>query len=198
MTPEELSQLIAIGHEQRGVEFKGPGPRTDTLLFARVAKAVLAMANRRDGGLVVVGVEDNDKTLTPTGLAAVDVVTWNFDDVVASLAPYADPYVSVATEIVTLNAAALLVIEVAEFDEVPILCAKAYDPVLRKGACYVRTRRMPETTEIATQTEFRELLDLAIEKGVRRFVSRARGAGLDVPSTTSDGLFFDAELGGFP
>ena len=68
MTDEEFAQLLALSHEISGVEFKGPGARSDRRLFARVVRAALGMANRRDGGTVVIGVEDTGSSLNPVGL----------------------------------------------------------------------------------------------------------------------------------
>lgn len=57
MTNRELIELIASG-ERPGVEFKNTRGREDKS-FAEVVRAVLGMANRRDGGIVIIGVEDN-------------------------------------------------------------------------------------------------------------------------------------------
>jgi len=68
MTEEEFAEIIALGREQASVEFKGPGLRTDKHLFAKVTRAVLGMANLRDGGRVVVGIEEQQTGLVLTGL----------------------------------------------------------------------------------------------------------------------------------
>jgi predicted HTH transcriptional regulator len=204
MTPEELEELIAAGHEIRGVEFKSPGPRTDKQLFARVTRAVLSMANRPDGGTVVVGVSEPGKgSLKVSGLSVADQATWTHDEVSAGLAAYADPFVSVALETVALRGKTVLVIRVQSFAEVPVICKKDYSdpkgkPVLRAGAVYVRTRRMPETSEVPSQTEMRELLDSAIQKGVRKFLKQWSAAGLGLtpaPALPTDDEQFDSELG---
>jgi hypothetical protein len=49
--------------------------------------------------------------------------------------------------------------------------------MLRKGALHVRTRTVPETTEVAFSVEMREVLDLATEKALRNFVGIAARAG---------------------
>jgi predicted HTH transcriptional regulator len=207
MTEQELAELIATGHEVPGVEFKPPGPRTDAYLFATVTRAVLGMANRADGGLVIVGVdEDAAAGLVPTGLSAQDLPTWSFDDVTAGLAAAADPFVTIVIEPSEYRGVTLLVIRVHEFETVPVICKRQFlDPrnqarqVLRPGACYVRTRRKPETSEIPSQTEMRELLDLGIRKGIRQFLERAAAAGLKLPTGTpqTDDDLFDADLGDF-
>ncbi len=66
MTDQEFDTLLHRGYETNGVEFKGPGKRTDRAFLAQVVRAILGMANRRDGGLVIIGVEPT--TLDPIGL----------------------------------------------------------------------------------------------------------------------------------
>jgi predicted HTH transcriptional regulator len=180
MTEDEFEALLAPGHEQRGVEFKGPGRRSDRQFFARVARAVLGMANRRDGGVVVIGVEDKSGTLKPVGLSVPDLATWKYDDIADSLAVYADPSVSFDLEIAEYKGSHYVILSVDEFEDVPVLCNKPYPDTLRNGACYVRSRRKPETSEIPSQADMRDLIELATEKRLRRFVAQARAAGLDI------------------
>src|SRR5947208_13272834 len=99
MTDQEFAELLALGYERRGVEFKGPGPRSSKQLFAKVVRATLGMANRRDGGLVVVGIDDSGGVLDPIGLTAAVLETWKYDDVANSLAEYADPSMGFDMEI---------------------------------------------------------------------------------------------------
>ena len=91
---------------------------------------------------------------------------------------------------------AFVVIQVSEFDDIPILCKKDYTDVLREGACYVRTRRKPETAEVPTQSEMRDLLELATIKALRKYVSVARAAGFEISEATkkSDDQLFKQQL----
>lgn len=199
MTDEEFAQIMSLAHEIRGVEFKGPGSSSDRRLFAQVVKAMLGMANRRDGGRVVIGVEDLGSVLNPIGLDTGQLATWNYDHVADRVAVYADPGVVFDLEIKEYNGRSYVVIQVEEFADVPVLCKRAYDDVLRDGACYVRPRRKPETTEIPTYADMRDLLDLATEKAVRRLLAQAQRAGLAVPpdvvTTATDQERFDQQLG---
>ncbi len=181
MTDEEFAEIMALGHERAGVEFKGPGPLADRRLTAQVVKAMLGMANRRDGGIVVVGVADNDGSLDPVGVNSADLTTWSYDRVADRIASYADPGVNFEVEIKEHQDNRYIVIEVSEFDDIPVLCKRAYDDVLREGACYVRPRRKPETSEIPTQADMRDLLELASDKVVMKYIDRARRLGL-IPS----------------
>jgi len=203
MDEEEFRSLLALGHEQSGVEFKGPGSRADKRFLAEVILAVLGMSNHRDGGRIFIGVaEDKSKALSPAGLSEAQDATWTYDDFAASVEEYADPSVSVHLEHFTFDGHRVIAITVGEFNDIPILCKKSYmatvvekgkptqREILRKGACYVRPRRKPETTEIPTQADMRDLLDLAIEKRLRRYVSIGIKAGLfggaEAPPTDAD------------
>ena len=119
------------------------------------------MANRRDGGRVFIGVEEVDDELNLVGLNEVDLATWNYDDVADRFAVYADPSVSFEREVKEYNGNQYVILYIEEFAEIPVLCKRDYQGVLRSGACYVRSSRKPETSEIPTQTEMRELLQLA-------------------------------------
>jgi len=199
MTDEEFGEVLALGYERRNTEFKGPGLRSTPHLFAKVVRAVLSMANQQDGGMVVIGVEDKSGTLTPIGLTNDELATWRFDDVAAGISAYADPFVAIEMEVRGHEARRFVVLHIREFETVPVLCRRDYADVLRPGACYVRTRRKPETSEIPSQTEMRELLDLAVNKGLRKFMSQALASGLisiaPLVGATSDADRYKAELG---
>jgi len=198
MNDREFIEILALGHELNGIEFKGPGSASDKQPFAQVAKAVLGMANRRNGGRIVIGVEDNAGVLNPVGLNDSELSTWRYDDVAGKLAEYADPSVNFEMDVKRHEGKNYVVLHVREFEEVPVLCKKDYQGVLRKGACYVRPRRKPETTEIPSQEDMRELIDLATEKKLRRFFTQAHrsGVGLTSRSVPTDQDLFERQLGG--
>lgn len=84
MTPDEFNEILALGHETSGVEFKGAGPRQGEL-EGRVIRAILGMSNRRDGGYVVLGVaEDGSGNPTPVGMSDDEIKSWNYDDTSSS------------------------------------------------------------------------------------------------------------------
>ncbi len=195
----EFRTLLARGYESRGVEFKGPGARSDSVLLAKVARAAMGMANRRDGGFVIIGVDDINRTLVPTGLTADQLRTWQYDDLAPAIAPFTDPTLQFDFEVLVSEHKSFVVLTVHEFAELPVLCAKDYqvrieprprDPnarrtveISRRGACYVRSRHKPETSEIPSQEEMRELLDLAIVKGLKRYIEMTHRAGLSITAT---------------
>ncbi len=161
MTPDELSTAIALGREQRSTEFKGPGKRTDRPFLAKVVRAVLGMANKPDGGVVVIGVDDSGTTLFATGLTPDQVATWGYDDLHSSISNYVDPYVELDVSVVTLDRKKFISIEVQAFAELPVLCKKDYPGTLRNGALYVRRRGKNETIEVPSHVEMREVIERA-------------------------------------
>lgn len=91
-----------------------------------------------------------------------------------------------------------VVITVEEFRHSPVICTKTLQvagaTVLRIGALYVRGRRKPESVEVSTYEEMRDLIDLAVEKGVQRFGAQMRQAGLvptEPPPPTPDKAYDD-------
>jgi predicted HTH transcriptional regulator len=184
---ERVVEALRLGHEVRGFEVKGPGA-ADGPFLAKVVRAALSLGNLRDGGLIVVGVSDRDLRSMGPGLSIEQAATWeSFDALSATFAEYADPPLQFHSELLVLpGGAQVCVLEISEFYDVPHLCKKGFDankgqaPLLRRGALYVRTRRVPETSEIATAEEIRELLDLATEKRLAAYVRTADRAGVSL------------------
>jgi len=185
MTDEDFRQLVAQG-ERQGVEFKNGRSRATRPQLVEVAKAVLAMANRRGGGTIVIGV-DNDGT--PTGMTQAHYDTWlNPDHVRQSFRPYADPYVELDVDPTTIVAGdfagrRFIVLHVHQFDEIPVLCAREgrnpqNELILKLGKLYVRSRENVESVEVATQAQMRELIDLAVSYGIRKWLAQNEVIGI--------------------
>jgi hypothetical protein len=179
-----VREAIAAG-EQVDVEFKGPG-RCDGRLRAQVARAILGMTNRRDGGVIIVGVDAAPGRMSAPGVDVADLPSWDGDLVRDAIAPYADPSVSVDVRIEEVDGCSFVVLRVAEFTDVPVVCRKSYGDVLADGALYVRGRRKPETTVVRTAADMRDLLELAIEKRLRAYVATAERARVRLTTQTHD------------
>lgn len=179
LTARDIEETLAFGHELRRLELKGPGETDNKRLFAKIARAALSMGNMRDGGHVIIGINDKAPEKCLPGLSASELASWQkFDEISRALANYADPPLEIEVGHRHLSSGAdVAVIQVFEFADIPHLCAKSYDDVLREGALYVRTRRLPETAEVPSSVEMRELLDLATEKALRSYLSTAERAG---------------------
>lgn len=179
---EQLAAIIEIGYEQRGVEFKSAGDRTDRAFFANVARAVLALANQRDGGHVIVGLSEDGIDALGTGLSDEQLEQWlSFDDVSDQINAYADPPVRIQLSQGQLpNGRQVAIIEVAEFSEIPILSKKDYPQRIVAKQLYTRSMAKPESSASLTQNELREVITLATEKQLARFLETAQRAGIEL------------------
>lgn len=106
------------------VDFKGPMSWAGDAR-ASLAEDIVAMANTRDGGLLLVGIG-----MSPDGSARVDGLS---PDQAASFEPtkvgeyvasYFAPAVKITIERPSIDGKQLVAIQVAEFDTSPILCIK--------------------------------------------------------------------------
>ncbi|MFL0711911.1 MAG: helix-turn-helix domain-containing protein [Microcella pacifica] len=180
LSDDEIAALLALNHEIRVAEFKSAGSPANGAFLARVARACLAMANQRNGGHVLIGVDDSDPISGPSGVSDEDVASWlDFDTVSERINRYADPPLTLEVAVrIHPSGSKLVVIEVAEFGDSPVLCKRAFDGVLNLGQLYTRSIAKPESSQYHSQAELREVIDIAVEKGLRNFVARARNAGI--------------------
>lgn len=163
------------------MELKGAGMvRRNGRFVAKVARAAMAMGNLRDGGLVVVGIANDQVAAMLPGLSDAELAEWSdFDLVSAQISQYSDPPVSFEPHKFVLSGGArVIILEVEEFELDIHICKKNFEDVLKDGQTYVRARRMPESVPVPSSAEARELHTLAVDKGVREFVRRAGAAGI--------------------
>lgn len=177
-----LRHYLAFGQETRGVELKAALRWED--YDTRLVKAIMAMANKRDGGVIIVGW---DADHGQHGIGAVQAASFNLDAVSAFANKYADPYVDIEVQSFEYEHATFVAIGADEFRDVPIVCrADSRDLILRRGSLYVRSYRMPETTAVQTAEDIRELLEIATDKRIEAFVRQTRRAGLALAPVAED------------
>jgi hypothetical protein len=198
LTREGIENALSLRYELRELELKGPGPRSDNHLLIKVARAALGMGNLRDGGQVVIGIADDQIPEMLPGLEPDDLASWlAYDDLSRKLGEYADPPLRFTVEGMELSSgASVAVLNVFEFADMPHLCARGYDRELRKGALYVRPRRVRETSEVASLVEMREVVEIATEKALRAFLSTAERAGVQITAGPSDDERYEEQRAG--
>lgn len=176
----DLCELILIGEEQRNLEYKTHMRWDNDLTKAKITKTALAMSNIRDGGWIVIGVEEqSNNTFRRIGVAQEEADTFRHDDVSSHINEYADPYVKLHIRQVNCEEKKYVIIKVDEFDELPVICRREYPRAeLHKGKIYTRARRRNENSEVSAQTEMREIIDIAVDKNVRSFIERLRRTGI--------------------
>jgi predicted HTH transcriptional regulator len=180
---EEYRAIIYAGSEDRNREYKQSFPwerSTHGKTMAKIVRTILAMSNLRDGGHVVIGVEEGI-SYQPTGMHVDHLETFSYDKVADFVRNFADPYAKFSLDVVHLDGVDFVVISVSGFDEFPVVCRSSYADILAEGAVYTRPRSgCPRSASISRYVDMRELLDLAVERGIRRFLgmqARVRSLG---------------------
>ncbi len=195
MNCDELIELIKNG-EKRNVELKRSMSWRETETQAKLTKAILAMSNIRDGGILIIGAKRNDDdTYEPEGVYPEHLETYNSDHIANVVDNYADPYVKFTMEPIACNGNTFIIIRVEDIDEVPVICKKDWIE-LRRGAIYVRSRRKPESVEVRDEAEMREIIEMAVDKSLRRFYQRLTNMGISqqVKVQPADDELYDQEV----
>lgn len=176
-----FDDLILAGRESASLEYKQSAPWSE--LRVSLIRTVLGMSNTRGGGVIVVGVaEDQDGTFNPDGMSQEHLQGFPLEeDFQAAVNGFAEPFIEPRVDVHEHRGQSFLIVTVPELEEQPILCMKA-DGRLKAGALYVRSTRKPETVEVRTPTDMRALMRLAIDKALGRELDRLRALGLLPPS----------------
>jgi len=153
------------------------------------------MGNLRDGGIIIVGVSEDDDRWTLTGISNLDLIGYDPDEMMDQINAYVSPYVDVDIVSVEHEKNIFLAIRAREFAELPLVCKKngPNNSDLVEGAVYVRPAAgRPRTTRITKAEEMRDLLELAAEKRARQMLETGRRIGQVDMQTTRD--LFDKEI----
>ncbi|PWE57899.1 ATP-binding protein [Metarhizobium album] len=184
MTTEELEEILEGAEEIDSLEFK----QAMTWSKNSLVKDILAMANIENGGRIIFGVTDDFQR---QGLTEEQIASFDLDTMRDHVGEFADPYVRFSKAIVEdVGGRKYVVVDVAPFDDVPVICRRDGAEVV-KGAIYYRSRtRRPQSAMISNSGEMRDLIDIAVVRRARR----NQRIGLAV--RLEPGYNFDAELGG--
>lgn len=197
---ERMNHVLGRCQEDTAVDFKESEPWP--ALRWRIIKTSMSMANLRDGGVIVIGVGENDTVWELTGISDEHLATYDVDDIIDALAKYASPQIKVDIVIHQhVDGNKYLVFHIQQFTDVPIVCVKntpndvPEKQRMRPGEVYIRaTSGKPQTTKVLDAAAMHDLLELAAEFRARRFLEGARRVGL-VPSEPAKAKY-DAELNG--
>ena len=179
----DLGFYIVHGKEERYLEYKRSMIWTgNDLTKVKIAKAMMAMANLKDGGVIVVGMQEISKGVwSPEAMTPEQVASFTQDDVAVWVNDYATPAIQFSIGPYTFNGNQFVIIQMQEFDTSPVICRKQKitgGETLDAGAIYYRSHRKIESAPISSDEDSRELIGLAVEKGISRHVGRLRRLGL--------------------
>lgn len=194
ITEERFVEIVRYNKEQSGVEFKCAGSMDDKPFVATVVRAILGMSNRSGGGLVIVGIGDDHINIWPTGIPADQLQTWRFDRLADIVAVYADPTARFEMQVLDYDSKRFVILEVAEFDDVPVLCRRSYGDTLHEGTLYVRSRRKPETVSVRSVQDLRDVIELALKNHLARYLRLSSAAGITLASKPTDDDLFAQQI----
>lgn len=166
MITKELEKILEGGRETREIDFKAPC-KWDVRTFV---KDILAMANLRDGGWIIVGIkEKEDKTFERCGVSEEEKLTYDIDIMKDQIGNYADPFVDFEVNFITdRENKTYVVIRVFPFEEIPVICKKD-DNEVKAGVIYYRNRnKKVESAPISNSTDMKELIETAILKRMKK------------------------------
>lgn len=159
METDDLEQRLDGGQETPSFEVKGPMPWTPQSL----AKDILAMANVRDGGLILIGVED--QTFARLGVSSSDIATYKIDEMRDQMARYADPSVNFAVEFpMDRSGTQYVAIRVASFLEIPVICRRDSADTQAGVVYYRTTNRRVESAPVSSSSDMREIVTIAASR----------------------------------
>lgn len=175
---EDLIRLLEFGEEDRNIEYKESCPPN----IEKLAKSIMAMSNIRDGGYIVFGMKQLDSgRFIKEGIKDEHLIEYNKDILLDRINEYADPYVRFSIKTLEYESKKFLFIIVPEFEEIPVICKRDGRSDLTKGSIYTRTRdRRPESARVRNQTDMREIIELAVDKGIEKM--RRRRYLSEIPS----------------
>jgi predicted HTH transcriptional regulator len=185
MSPEALEAALVGAQETDSIEFKA-AVFWDSKVFV---KDILAMANVIDGGVIIIGVEDG--TFARQGMTDPQIASYDIDIMRDQIDPYADPKVIFTKQVVNDSGGlAYVVIEIAPFEELPVICARDGHDV-HNGSIYFRSRaRRAASARVDRAEDMREIVESSISRRLRNL----RRAGFIPDLNLQNDL--DDELGG--
>ncbi|MCJ7634364.1 ATP-binding protein [Candidatus Bathyarchaeota archaeon] len=181
MSESETELQIKYPNEERHLEFKR-SVCWDGDIRAKIAKSIMALANLRDGGWIVIGKEEQpDRSFRLTGMTQGDYDSFDPDNVKAYMYGQAQPPVIFEVLKKEYDNKKFVLFKVMEFDDVPIVCKRDFGHILHAGSIYVRSKGKPESISVPSDAEMREIIEIAVDKGVSKFVHRLQRTGIWAP-----------------
>ena len=179
---------IQHGKEERYLEYKGSMIWKSDDTKIKIAKAMMAMSNLRNGGIIVVGMKEIQRGVwEPDVMTDEQIASFTQDDIAQWVNDYAVPAIQFTVELFLLNASKFIIVRVREFDSAPTICRKSKTKggiqVLKSGAIYYRSNSKNESAPISSDEDMRELIALAVSKGVAKEIERLRELEL-IPTFT--------------
>ncbi|MBF6298991.1 ATP-binding protein [Nocardia amamiensis] len=178
--PTLVRQLLDRQAESRSLDYKAPmsfGPAKKDK--GKILQDIVALSNTRDGGYVLIGVEQTGGRFVPAGISAEQAASFDPTRIGEFAKNHFSLLPEVSSHVVAIDGIDLLLLRVGEFDNEPIVCTKdLHDEnskaILRAGSIYVRTVDA-RSIAIDSGESMRAFLDLAVQKRGEALLTQIRG-----------------------
>jgi len=165
MTTEELELKLEAQAERQNLDFKA----NCSWDVNRFAKHILAMSNLRDGGYIIIGIED--KRLKRQGVSNENILSYNTDIMKDQMTQFCDPFVDFMVSFPKDNKGKnYVVIKVFPFREIPVICRKDDSNAgVSAGIIYYRNNnRRIESAPISNSYDMRDIIETATLRMIQR------------------------------
>ena len=163
--PRTLSDYIAMGNEDLGIEFKSWMDMSDRLAQAKTAKHIAALANH-GGGYLIFGVDD--KTRQPQGISLFPLDMFSQDAIAGIIHHFLNPRVQVLVDFAKHDGVDYPVIAVQPHGARPVVAIadgphvdKKGPQGITKGTIYIRSPK-PESIPISSADDWFPLIDRCV------------------------------------
>lgn len=170
--------------EESDIEFKQSA--TWETLQEKIIKTCLAMANLPRGGIIIIGVAQDNDGWCVSGVGDTDMATFDPDEVMAKVNSFASPAVRLTLVRHPYSGRSdMLVLEVQPFDAIPVVCKKNGPDKsgLKAGTVFIRPLGKAESRAVMSAEEMHDMLDRSVEHRARRFLELAGRLGMRAEDT---------------
>ncbi len=209
---DDLKQFIRLGEERVNVEYKGRLTWGQGVTNLTILRAMMAMANSRDGGVIIIGVEDG--SFDPVGLMQAEFESYEYDRIGRYINTRTQPAIDFDLKKGKIteedgSERLFIVIQVQEADDFPVVStsqelknrsAGAFgdNVVIRNGVVYIRSKSPVESREIHGHREWKDFVKLLLDRNQRKLIEMIPWSAVESLNMTeeTDIEKFNQQLGG--
>jgi len=188
---ERARGFLDLPAELTHIEFK-EGADFASLQY-RISKTAMAMANLRDGGMIIVGVkQDRQRQFVVVGIDATNESSFVQEVVYEFVNQYASPPVELRVFPLEHSGKRFIIIDVQPFERTPVVCRRntpdgtTKNDQMRPGDFFVRTGSPVSTQRVQSDAMMHEVLEFAV---IRRIAEIQRIQRIAAASGSAQNVF---------